>query len=181
MKNLLRYASKIATTMPLAVVLMSVVSSSAIAQFTTAAASQGNQNNTNNMATGSQAVQSYSNMGDTSVGRMGSYGGSLQASHSAYQAPYSTNSAGLPSAQFTYGFNSHPFPSLGSVKATGGQYLPSTSTASNDLNIVNNSNYLLSGGSLGIPVNIPPLVPLVNNAVINSTQALQGLNTLFGQ
>jgi hypothetical protein len=49
------------------------------------------------------------------------------------------------------------------------------------LNIVNNSNYLLSGGSLGIPVNIPPLVPLVNNAVINSTQALQGLNTLFGQ
>jgi len=180
MKNLLRYASKIATTMPLAVVLMSVMTSSAIAQVNTTAASQGNQNNTNNMATGSQATQSYANMGDTSVGRYGSYGGSLQTTSSAYQAPYSTNSAALPSGMFSYGFTGTAFSGPGST-ATGGAYLPTTSTASNDLNIVNNSNYALSGGSLGIPVNVPPLVPLVNSAVQNSTQALQGLNTLFGQ
>ena len=181
MKNLLRYASKIATTMPLAVVLMSVVTSSAMAQFTTAAASQGNQNNTNNMATGSQAIQSYSNMGDTSVGRMGSYGGSLQTTRWAAQAPYSTNSAGLPSGSFNYGFRGTAFSGLGSA-ATGGQYLPTTSSASNDLNIVNNSNYLLStGSSLGIPINVPPLVPLVNNALVNPTQAVQALQGLFGQ
>jgi hypothetical protein len=180
MKNLLHYASKIATTMPLVVVLLSMVTSSAIAQVNTATSSPGLQNNTNNMATGSGAIQSYQNMGDTSVGRYGSYGGTLQTTNWAAQAPYSTNSAGLPSGQFSYGFNGSAFSGLGRA-ATGGQYLPAASTASNDLNIVDNSNYLLYGGSLGIPVNVPPLVPLVNNALINSTQALQGLNSLFGQ
>ncbi|MDR3613124.1 MAG: hypothetical protein P4L53_06140 [Candidatus Obscuribacterales bacterium] len=180
MKNLLHYASKIATTVPLAVVLMSVVTSSAMAQVNTATSSPGLYGNTNNMATGSGAIQSYQNMGNTSVGRYGSYGGTLQTTRWAAQAPYSTNSAGLPSGMFNYGFNGRAFSGLGSA-ATGGQYLPTTSSASNDLNIVENSNYALYGGSLGIPINVPPLVPLVNNAVINSTQALQGLNTLFGQ
>jgi hypothetical protein len=180
MKNFLHYASKIATSMPLAVVLMSVVTSSAMAQVDTSSAGTGNQNNTNNMATGSGAIQSYQNMGNTSVGRYGSYGGTLQTTRWAAQAPYSTNSAGVSSGMFNYGFNGTAFSGLGS-KATGGQYLPTTSSASNDLNIVDNSNYLLSGGSLGIPINVPPLVPLVNNALINSPQALQGLNTLFGQ